>query len=622
MSDTVSSPDPNNPANYPASQQVGVVAPLIAQVTGGNPGNTVAAVQGAVKTDNDVFGRIFKGVQEAATQLSAAFNAGKASSSPQDIATQVTNLANQKAAAIVQRGQAGANIAGMDELHQADAARAVATDAVRLGLDPNNPDAIAGMKSVADNAAQVFQATGDLARMRQVGFFDNPAAYLLNHIIRIPMAEDRAQESLISTKEAQEAISSQTKALQDRTVVDAAINSVHTTDRAAEIYKQAIGATIAAGIDPLEKAQQIKISAYELGVAQQNAATARMNEGINAQRLEIEKQKLPGELALKDAQLAAYGDQHAAAIESMKSATDLRRQEIADKVKKDTTNTELLSAVNGTIRSFGGTGTITDFSRVPKPQLDALLDVHNNLENFKSIGQGPVESLALLKRAGIPLNNIPASQIPTLNSIDQMVIEGVKQVDAAQLGQATKLSPQEKEQQVSAYVQTQIAKEQNNVSASNKFYVMPSVGTVVNQDWAKSNPILQAMRPMSLDGSGKPIQRNLDGSLLINTAVGLLNEGKITENQAVDALADIGKNILHDTQQAGGFLRYSIPYNPNKFGVLFAKSGAHLGTNNVSVDLLNRADALMKLRMQAAGTKSMDFYDPNSDVNLMMRGVH
>lgn len=599
--------NPNDPANYtPSSGVSNAVAPVIAQITGGNAGNTIAGIQGAQKADSGFFGDIAASVQKVTSQISAAFNAGKSvGSDPTAIAGKVNDLATQKAAALVQSGQAGANVIGMDALSKAAADAQKNKDAVMMHLDPNSPDAIQSMTNMADSAHQFNQHIANLNQMRQTGFFDNPAEYLINHVVNIPIEEGRARDSLGALKGTSDEMVAQTQALGARSVVDDVVNSPNTINRATEAYKQALGAATAAGIEPLMQGQQIQIGAYELGVAQQNAATSRG-------QLAIAQAKLPGELEQQKNVSAYYGAAHDAMINQLQERANLEHQNFLDKVKTDAQNTELTSKINGTVQSFGGQGNITDLNRLNKQQLEPLSQMSANLNNYGSISDTPAHSYELLSQSGINPAGMPAGHINTYNSLSSLYNEAT--IAARSSGpNGTPLPTADTKEFVNSYVSQKIQNEENNISSSNKLLAVPSVGTLVEQPWAKNNPILTAMRPLAVDGSGQPIRRDVDGSLLINTAAKLVADGKITDTQAASSLKDIAHNILNDDQTAGGFKRFAIPL-PNKFNMQFNKAGIGFGDQKTNVDLFNSADTLAKIRLQVGGMKASQIGNTGLDM--------
>lgn len=619
MGDTIS--NPNNPASYTPSSGVQAVAPMLAQITGGDKGNTLAAIQGAQNSDNGFFGNIGSIVAQTTAQLSAVFAAGKAAgTNPSALAGNASDAGAIAGKATFDAGVAGANIAGMTELAKAAAAAQDKANAVAMGMDPNGPTMSAQIAAVGESSAKSAAERKSIADMQQTGFFDNPAAYLINHIINIPLAEGRAEDAEANVRGVIGNIAEQTKGLTNLSVVDQAMNSTDTVNKAAEMYKQALGIATAAGIDPLMKAQQIQISAGDLGANQANAAT-------NAGRLAIEKLKLPGELAQQKATLAStvagtakeqallpgqltqqqavgdyYGAAHDAVIDELRQKAALQLTEMQAKVKKDAQDTEVLGQVNNVYKYFGGEGTVTNIDRLPGPRRDALMTMASNLNQFGGVAGDPLTARDLIVRSGIDTNNMPAGHLRTLNGIDDIATNALANLQnpATHLGQKPLEGPA-LENQLRVNTRADIMREQNDITPQNKIFTLPSATQIVGMDQYKNNPVVQALRPLTIDGNGTTVNRPLDGSMLLNTAAQLVSDKKISEAQAVSALQDIGHGILQDLNTTGGLnIRFGIPIQP-KFPLSFSKSGFGLGNRIDHVDLYNSADILTKLRSQMGG---------------------
>lgn len=620
MSETTErKPDPNNPESYSASPAItDAVAPVIAQMTGGNTGNTLAGVQGAIGADNSWFSDIGAAVSKATAGMSAAFQAYKAGSAAGSAGLQSTidQLSAQKAQAGFDSGIAKANITGMDALHKAAAALATQKQALSLGLDPNGPEIAKANSAMRANADEVTKQTGSLAEMRANGFFDNPAKYLVDRIINMPIAEGRAKGALNNLKEEADKSALLTQTLGNRNVVDTLINTTDTTNKAAELYKGALADATAVGVQPLLEAQQIKIGAYHLDVAQGQLAVAQRNAAVNEAELSMKQALLPGQLAnqASEAALAPYKllntqidtEYKGAAKESLIgqqiATTNLRTQETLDKIKKDQETEADKVAVNQTIAQLGGTGAITNLKSVPVETLKPLLDITNNYRQFGSLGQTPAQAYELLKSSKLPLNGMAAGHLATFDHIGEMYNQAVQESLTAGPNRS-RIPKEDLKEWVDANVSAKIRAEGMNITANNKILQMPSVGTIVDNPRLSDNPIMQAMRPMVIDGNGTRINRPLDGSLLLNTAAQLVNDGKLSDIQAAGALKDLAGKTRDQIEEASGFKRFAIPY-PTSFNTGYVKNGFGLGDRHSTVDLLNSADTLNKLRLQLSGIKA------------------
>jgi hypothetical protein len=231
-----------------------------------------------------------------------------------------------------------------------------------------------------------------------------------------------------------------------------------------------------------------------------------------------------------------------------------------------------------------------------------------NLKTSGQIASDPSKALDLLDRSKISLSNLPAGQLPTISALSLFRQQGILEANTTTVPGEGRPRGKDLEDIVQGYVFKKILGEQNNIQTSNKIFAMPSVNTIMERPWAEGNDILQAMKPLTMDASGAKISKDMNGSLLINTASQLVNEGKLTEAQAVKQLSDIGHNVLNDIQTAGGFKRFGIPIQ-EKFPVMFDKAGFRLTNTHMPVDLYNSADILQKLRLQRAGMKQDNNFD-------------
>ena len=121
----------------------------------------------------------------------------------------------------------------------------------------------------------------------------------------------------------------------------------------------------------------------------------------------------------------------------------------------------------------------------------------------------------------------------------------------------------------------------------------------------KDNLIVQELRPLTVDKTGETIRgRETDGGLFLNTAARLVAEGKLSENDAVTQLDQIGANVLDTIQSSKYFKEVGIPVR-KQFPVTYQKPG-FVHSSPDSVDLMNSADTLTKLRAMVGSYKSKD----------------
>lgn len=594
--------NPNTPTSYTPSPDINAIAPVLAQISGGNAGNTLAGIQGANGQNHSFFGDIGASISKVSQQLSTVFNIGQqvgkqqaVSSSPQAIAQKSQDLATLSGTAALTGGQAIANVTASDAFHAAAADSAKQREIVQMGLDPNNPDVIKANNNMAATAHRFNAHMADINQMQSVGFFDNPAEYLINHIVRLPIAEAGRDAAASDLQKESKAVVDGTTSFNERSVIDDAMNSKNTNERAANLYVAAQAQAAQAALKPLQDAQQTQLSAWHLGVEQGQLGVSQANLKLSQAQGAREAALFPGQQAMQQKQLE-YLDAGKQAQLAQAQATTLMRTAEANKIaKEDSTNAGLVSDVNGLYKYLGADGNITDLSRLEAgPRRDATIAMSQNLKTFGQLASNPADAMRLLHASGIPTDNIASNHMPTLNYLDQSwnVAKDSIMKDAQLHG--IKLSNQDLDERSAAYMNAGIQNEQNNISSSNKFFQMPSVNKAVEAPWAKDNPVIQALRPMAVDGNTQPITRPMDGSLLMNTAAQLAGTGKLTAAQAAASLQSYATNTLNDVQSTLGFKRFGISVQ-QKFPTTFSTGGMP-GSKAATVDLMNTPDTLLKLQ--------------------------
>jgi hypothetical protein len=586
---------PNNPDSYTPTDATKTVAPVIAQVTGGNAGATVAGVQGAQDGSTGFFGDIGAAIGKVANQLGAAFSAGKAVGAGVS-APVIEDLANKRAAAIAQKGMADAVTAGMDAMHQALAAKQVNDDIILMKAGSGTAKTQGLLSSIGEAGTQMAEHLANINKASQGGFLADPASWLINHIVTIPSEQSRANINLGVIKSGSAALAADAENVTSRTTVDNAVNSIYTTERAQQQVISGLSAAAAAGYGALTEGKQQEISAYQLQNAQQQTAIA-------AAHLKIAQDLEPGQLLNQKNQAMYYGAQKEAVIKEMEQKTELYHQQMLKLAEANGQHAEVLSDVNSVYHSVGLPGGITDVNKLPPTQRGALMELGTNLRTTNQFSPNAGKSIQLLQDAGIPLTGIAKSQIPTVQNLDELYHQVVNDTLILRPGEQR---PTGKilEDRVNDEVQKRLIAEQNGgYSANNKFYSLPSVAQTMELPWAQNNPIVQAMKPLTVDGRGGPINRPMDGNLIFNTAARLVSEGKLTEDQAVRALKDYGFNTLNDGQKAGGYFKLGIPVQ-EKFPIIYNKAGFSFGSSANRVDLYSSADVMTALRDQIARTRA------------------
>jgi hypothetical protein len=615
----------NSPASYAPSQDINAIAPVLAQITGGNAGNTLAGIQGAQGQNHSFFGDIGASISKVSQQLSTVFNIGQqvgkqqaVSSSPQAIAQKSQDLAVLSGQAALVGGQAMANVTAMDAFHAAAADAAKKADIVQLGLEPNSPEVVKANQNMAETAHQFNTHIQNVNQMKSVGFFDNPAEYLINHIVRLPIEEGRAKDAATTLKQESEAMVAGTTAQQSRSVIDDAYNTKNTNERAANLYVAAQAQAAQAALKPLQDAQQTQLSAWHLGVEQGQLGVAQGELALRSQENARQQALFPGQLKMQSEQIEYMGAAKQASLEQAKATALMRSQEAMKIANENSADVNNLADVNSLLKYVGAPGQVTDIKAIGSgPKLQATMEMAQNLKTFGQLASDPASAMRLLHASGLPTDNIASNHLPTLSYLDQSwsVAKDAIQTDYSKTHPGLRLSDQDLNDRAAAYMNAGIAKEQDNISSDNKFFQMPSVNHAVEAPWAKNNPIIQAMRPMAVDGNTSPITRPMDGSLLMNTAAQLVGTGKISAAQAATSLQSYAINTLNDVQTTLGFKRFGIGVQ-QKFPTTFNTGGVP-GSSSATVDLMNTPDTLLKLQAligvnKAAAVKTQMNAQPNA----------
>jgi len=577
------------------------VTPVVKAMTGGNPDALDASVDQQSKTSDGYFANLTAVVQKVATQLDSAFQAGKTYvaqqiGGPQATADEAVATAKAQQSAILQAGQAGANVILDQATQKADAARATAGVAISLHLDPSDPVFQAQLASVNKAAEDAQKHADAIADMKKTGFFDNPTAYLMNHILNIPREESQREADIQSLGTAKDALDTKYDIIAKQTGVDSAIHYTDTTNVAANLYRQAVATAIQQGYDPNFKAQQIKLGAYNT-----EAEQARVE--LEAKNLQLQQFKAPYEIAESLARGSAYNEQ-------AQAQAKLRTQQALDDLNKQKQSADTINAVNLMYNTFGLNGNITDLKQIPSDKLKPVLEISQNLAltGGARIAQDPATAWELLSNSKIPLNNMPDSHKLTMDALGKIHDQVLSQIRSTYAANPT-MGPMPKgielDDMVHKNMTDRIAKEQLNIGGEgNSFYKMPSLSVLLTNPKLQGNPVASAMIPLTLDGTGKPIQRDFDPKVMLSTAAQLVKDGKISKQQAIDSMGDIVTNGIDATQAAGGFNRFAIPYNPEALSSSVRAPGLNITGSHYTVNWKDSASKLTALNLELSALQN------------------
>ena len=258
-------------------------------------------------------------------------------------------------------------------------------------------------------------------------------------------------------------------------------------------------------------------------------------------------QEQKAEVDLRVAQMAEgyYSAEKAlklAQLEETTALTNLRRDALAQANKA---NESTRSLIDTAYKSFGaaGTSSVEDISKMDPKQRQALVTLGFNLDKFGTTGLpwAPGETIELLKEARIPYHNGPTGHLPTAEIVDREYQNAVAKALQVKPGEKVPSGEALKTQVNSNMVQTFVEQQARGWAPNNGLFSLPSVDTLIKQPWAQNNLIIQAMKPMTMDGAGNSISRPTDGSMIMSTVIEGIKSGKLTEDQAVNQLYDMLK---------------------------------------------------------------------------------
>lgn len=595
MSDSTSSPSPA-PTPDPPPPQVnqGVISQVVGAIFGNsNQGALAAGVQGAQDAANKTAGNIGSIIQDATHKLSQLITPNTPNADPTQLAKTANDLGTTTAQATATAGGVGAIVAGSDAMHAARQAKDDAAAVNQLHLNPDDPAAIAQRTEIGNSAKQITEANTKIDQMQQVGLLDSPISWLGNHLIGIPMAEldrDRATERLQTTANAQ---GIQTKALANATVADAAINSKDTVDRANLVATQQLYQAKAAGAQVQLDALRTQMGAWQLGEQMKQT-------GIAAAHLALAQQLAPGQLRAQEATAEYYGPAKESLILKNKADAEFLDQKAAQGKLETAQAANYLSNGQAVVTMLGGDGTKINDIKQLNP---ALRYMTSTFATTGSLGAGPAEAVEALTKSGFPATGLAAGGALTADGIEKIRAQVTNEVAQSNATGLAKYTPAQSADIINQTVNNRIMAEQNHITPDNKFFAPPGIQTVIDNPKYKDNPIIAGMRPISVDGAGNKLNRPIDGTLLMNTAAGLVQSGKLTLPQASAALKEVTTNFLDDRQAGGLFKAFAIPVR-QQYPMPYNRIGGLVGNRINTVDYMDSAATQKALLGQVSALKA------------------
>jgi len=638
MSDTIE--------KKPEDTSSAVVAPvtsMLQQVLGGPAGNPQAIAEAAKGADKDVYSKLASSVAEAAANSSAFFNAGvaatrAATSSPASMADTAQKLGELKSSATGESGRAAANAGLLSDLAAAAKNVQDQKQVIQLGMEPGSPAVIAQNKAIQEHSAEAVTRLNRITDMNKVDFLSSPGDWIVNHFINIPWEKARVSEEVGYTKQAVDTLSAQSIALGIRTVVDGVVNNPNTADMAVEKYKQTLAAANALGIDPLREAQNMKLGAWNLGVNQADSALRKQADAREAAllpgRLAQQRQDaalFPGIIKLQEQEIALGAGRlnlqteqlnyYAAAKNESSAKTDALiadlKERTATALRNNQADADALASLNKMMERFGSTTPMTTVKGLASGVVNARTEMASNLAATGTFAQTAADVSRLITNSGLPLNKLPAGHQVTANNLAQTLRDATEEVErkiAKDPMTFSKLTPEAKRDMITGAMQQKLQEESNDGwSHSNRYFTLPTIGGILENPAFKNNPIIQSLTPLSVDGSGNPVGRQLDGTTLMNQTARLVLDGKLSENDAVRYFQDFATKWRDSVGEGYGYGVFNVP-QPKDFNLHYNLSRPMISNSGAKVNALDTTDLLTKLRLQVSGLKTAEMTKDAKDM--------
>ena len=259
---------------------------------------------------------------------------------------------------------------------------------------------------------------------------------------------------------------------------------------------------------------------------------------------------------------------------------------------------------NVAVTSFG-LPSIETIAKLPTDTRTALVNMGASIIAGGGAGPDPVSALTNIEKAQIPVTSLVGAQTQTVKDIQNQKSKMLSDPNLIAKGTALGLKGKDLEnyilspENVTAAYQHRYSMLSDDPTHQDKLFSPQPLAGVLKQQWAQSNPILQAMAPMVLDGNGRTINsvptRFQD---VLSTAKMLVDTGKLDRKQVPGFVADIARNSLSDNDRAYGFRRFGFGnvIDPDHYRVALPRPGALFGGNVPGgVDMLNAGSVLSYL---------------------------
>lgn len=546
---------------------------------------------GANKASSDFFAGIGATIGDAAAKIQAAFGAGK------HVQQQAAAASQQQSQSIMQASQAEAAVAGNDAGMKAKEAADNAANAVRAGL--SGPEFNKTLDAIRGNISDFRTFAAQKSQADNVSFFKDPGSFLVNQIITVPHLTTQMDDRVTALRGLTEGLSTASAAMQAGSQATAAIDSVNTVSRSADIQKQILATGKANAQEPLTKDAQINLSAL-------NLAVSSAGEIIKAADVQAG-------IPLKEEQ-QAYFAANKDAIIANKNAQTILDNERANVIKQQQTDKQQMLNVINIGRASLAQPPINDLSVLPTSEQKTWLKVGVNTAAGGGPGYGPYDTVKTMDGLKINPATLPAGQLITVRDIQEQSSQFQQQAAMSKLSARPGENGERSERDnfidqstVRAYIQRQgyafdpktgatvVGKGMSDTKPDPLFGPQP-LTSMLQQSWAAKNPVLQAMKPATMDGNGKPVDNvPTRYESVMKAAASLVASGKMTPDKAAASIKEIAVNSIADNDKAYGFRRYAIPYDNSSYLVSLPRPGAFFGGTNDVTDLFQPAQIMRYL---------------------------
>ena len=670
---------PPNPVS-----SLGIADTVVTPATDTAPAVTPATAtqSGMDKGLTDWFSAIGTKIGNAAAQMQTALAGAQA------VGQQTAQLGQQASAAAGASKTAEAGISVNDATQAANQAAADAQAAARAGLTGDNINK--SLDALHSNLSDIENLTTARNKASSVDFWGDPINYIYNRVVTLPHLDNQLSSRVDNVRAIQTGLEGEIKGFNAAQLGDAALNSVNTQKRAALVATKGAADAALAAIEPLQKAEQIQLSAYqtqgslggEIVKAQDALANLPLKQSQTAVQIEYagqvkadtlqklqlmneqKRQQLLGEpdvVALRETKIKLFqaklddlvkaNQEKQARIDSLRQSVNsstidpATKQINMDKLNKEINDTSSAyqeaftraqlqkeqrdkatvdyenvkaGAVQGMVQDDKastnlanlaltnvGMKPISNINDLPKDKKIMAVDAGLALQAGAGLGTNPLNAMKFIQNFGVPESSLPAGHLQMMRDIQASQAALTQQ--AIQQGLKGQQIEEAVGNGITSYYANRQAILQDNAQQQDPIFSPKSLNVLTSQPWAKDNPVLNAMSPLLVDGKGNKLD-SIPFRYKDAFAAGLerVNAGKLSVKDFVNAIYDIQRNSSKDNNEAYGFKRFGIPYDPDNYVVALprAEGGTAPDTGKPYLTNLNLANKAQVMKYATNYLKS------------------